>query len=126
MRSRLKGASDEAAMQLAQREKAAVKVGGVSLNDKDDVLASVLIDLSQNAALSASLDVGDNIAQQTGPGGEDASQSGAAGRLPGAEVADMPSILVETGFISNPAEEEEAAGQGPPGAAGKRRPCGDP
>ena len=54
----LKGASDEASRRLAQRENAADLVGGVSLAGKDPVLASVLLDLSQNAALSASLDVG--------------------------------------------------------------------
>ena len=58
----LKGASDEAARQLAARENATV--GGVPLSDKDDVLASVLYDLSQNAALSASLDVGDDISRE--------------------------------------------------------------
>jgi N-acetylmuramoyl-L-alanine amidase len=60
----LKGASDEAARQLARRENASV--GGVSLDDKDDVLASVLFDLSQSAALSASLDVGNQVARQMG------------------------------------------------------------
>ena len=57
----LKGASDEAAKRLAERENASSLVGGVSLSDKDDVLASVLLDLSQNAALSASLDVGADV-----------------------------------------------------------------
>ena len=50
-----KGASDEEARLLAERENAAVRVGGVSLEDKDEVLAEVLLDLSQSAALSASL-----------------------------------------------------------------------
>ena len=57
----LKGASDEAARALAERENASVRVGGVTLEDKDEVLASVLLDLSQNAALSASLDVGSKV-----------------------------------------------------------------
>ena len=47
-------ASNEAARWLAERENAADLIGGVSLDDKGDVLASVLLDLSQNAAISAS------------------------------------------------------------------------
>jgi N-acetylmuramoyl-L-alanine amidase len=49
-----KGATDEAARTLAERENASDLLGGVSLSDKDDVLASVLLDLSQSAAISAS------------------------------------------------------------------------
>jgi len=56
-----KGASDEEARLLAERENAAVWVGGVSLEDKDQVLAEVLLDLSQSAALSASLEVGARV-----------------------------------------------------------------
>ena len=51
-------ASDEVARRLAERENAADLIGGVSIADKDDVLARVLLDLSQNAAISASLLVG--------------------------------------------------------------------
>ena len=54
-------ASSEEARLLAERENATVTVGGVSLNDKDPVLAEVLLDLSQNAAMSASLDVGGHV-----------------------------------------------------------------
>ena len=50
-----------AARQLAERENAAVRVGGVSLEDKDEVLASVLLDLSQTATIQSSLDVGDRM-----------------------------------------------------------------
>jgi len=64
-----KGASDEASMRLAARENAAHLIGGVSLDDKDPTLASVLLDLSQNASLSASIDIGaemlEEIAQVT-------------------------------------------------------------
>ena len=50
-----RGASDEASRWLAERENASDLIGGVSLDDKDDVLASVLLDLSQTASLNASL-----------------------------------------------------------------------
>ena len=59
-----KGATDEASRRLAERENAADLVGGVTLKDKDQVLASVLLDLSQNASLSSSMDVGDQVLDQ--------------------------------------------------------------
>ncbi len=60
----LKGASDEAAKRLAERENASALVGDVHLSGKGPVLASVLLDLSQNAALSASLEVGDKVIKE--------------------------------------------------------------
>jgi N-acetylmuramoyl-L-alanine amidase len=100
----LKGASDEAARQLAARENASV--GGVSLQDKDDVLASVLLDLSQNASLSASLDVGDDVIRELSLIGKTHRRMVQQAGLIVLKSPDIPSILVETGFISNPTEEE--------------------
>ena len=101
----LKGASDEAAKQLAERENASV--GGVSLEDKDDVLASVLIDLSQNASLSASLDVGSHVIREMGKVAKMHRKSVQQAGLLVLKSPDMPSILVETAFISNPTEEKK-------------------
>lgn len=101
----LKGASDEAAKQLAQRENASV--GGVSLEDKDDVLASVLIDLSQSASLSASLDVGSHVSREMGKVTKMHRKTVQQAGLLVLKSLDMPSILVETAFISNPAEEKK-------------------
>ena len=56
-----RGASSEMARWLARKENAADLAGGVSLDDKDDVLAEVLLDLSQTATIEASVDVADNI-----------------------------------------------------------------
>jgi N-acetylmuramoyl-L-alanine amidase len=98
-------ASSEAARWLAERENAADLIGGVSLDDKSDVLASVLLDLSQNASISASRDAAAQVL----------SELDHVGRLKKSEVQhaslivltspDVPSMLVETAFISNPEEE---------------------
>lgn len=101
----LKGATDEAAMRLAQRENAADLVGGVSLAGKDDVLASVLLDLSQNAALGASLDVGAKILDELAKVGSMHRRTVQQAGFLVLKSPDVPSILVETAFISNPAEE---------------------
>jgi N-acetylmuramoyl-L-alanine amidase len=101
----LKGASDEAAKRLAERENASSLVGGVSLADKDAVLASVLLDLSQNAALSASLDVGSEVIGQLARIGKVHRRSVQQAGFLVLKSPDVPSILVETAYISNPAEE---------------------
>ncbi len=101
----MQGASDEAAHQLAQRENASV--GGVSLDDKDEVLASVLLDLSQNAALSASLDVGGKVAIELSRVTRMHRRSIQQAGFLVLKSPDMPSILVEAAFISNPAEEKK-------------------
>jgi N-acetylmuramoyl-L-alanine amidase len=106
----LKGASDEAARQLARRENASV--GGVSLDDKDDVLASVLLDLSQNASLSASLDVGNRVAGEMGKVAKMHRRSVQQAGFLVLKSPDLPSILVETAFISNPTEEKKLRDRG--------------
>jgi len=102
----LKGASDEESRLLAQRENASVKVGGVSLDDKDEVLASVLLDLSQNAALSASLEVGSEVIHELSRIGKVHRRTVQQAVLIVLKSPDMPSILVETAYISIPSEEK--------------------
>jgi len=101
-----RGASSEAARWLAARENAADLIGGVSLDDKDQVLASVLLDLSQTATIGASLDLGGRVLgqlRQLGPlHKQDVQQAG----FLVLKSPDIPSILVETAFISNPREEK--------------------
>ena len=100
------GASSEAAKWLADNENASDLIGGVSLDDKDDVLKSVLLDLSQTASIEASIELGREVL-----GG--LKNIGAVHRK-GVQHAgfmvlkspDIPSILVETAFISNPTEEK--------------------
>jgi N-acetylmuramoyl-L-alanine amidase len=99
------GATSEAARRLADRENAADRIGGVALHDKDEVLASVLLDLTQNATMEASDRAAANILQ--------ALQKTHTIHQPGIQKAgfavlkspDVPSVLVETAFISNPEEE---------------------
>ena len=103
----LKGASDEEARLLAERENAAVRVGGVSLDDKDPVLAEVLLDLSQNASLSASLDVGSKVIGELSRIVKVRRKTVQQAGLLVLKSPDMPSILVETAYISNPTEEKK-------------------
>ena len=101
----LRGASSEQASILAEKENAADLIGGVRLDDKDDLLASVLLDLSQTATIEASVDVASRILSGLkGVGKVHKSHVEQAGfRV--LKSPDLPSILVETAFISNPTEE---------------------
>ena len=92
---------------LSRRGKETIKVGDVVLNDKDPVLASVLYDLSQNAALSASNDVGNRVSKQLSRVAKMHSLKVKEKSLAVLTSAEVPSILVETGFISNPGEEKK-------------------
>ena len=101
----LRGASSEAARWLAEKENAADLVGGVSLDDKDAVLASVLLDLSQTASITASLDAAAKVLHELDRIGElKRSQVQQAGFVV-LKAPDIPSMLIETAFISNPEEE---------------------
>ncbi len=101
-----RGATSQAARWLADQENSADLVGGVSLDEKDPGLAAVLLDLSQSATMRASDDV---AAQVLG-----ALKSVGKAHKPAVERAnfvvlrspDVPSMLVETGFITNPGEEQ--------------------
>ncbi len=104
-----RGASSTAAGYLAQRENAADLVGGVRLSDKDDVLAGVLADLSMTSTLDTSLKLGDGVLRKmdrvTKLHKDRVEQAGFAVL----KSPDIPSILIETGFISNPAESRKLA-----------------
>lgn len=100
-----KGATSEAARWLANSENAADLVGGVSLNDKEDVLASVLLDLSQSATQDASVNVAKKVLKNFERIGELHYASVQKAGFLVLKSPDVPSILVETAFISNPSEE---------------------
>jgi N-acetylmuramoyl-L-alanine amidase len=100
-----RGATNEAARWLAERENAADLMGGVSLADKGNRLASVLLDLSQSANISASMAAAHSVlGALEGVGLVRKSEVQQAGFVV-LKSPDIPSMLVETAYISNPAEE---------------------
>ena len=108
----LKAASNEEARLLAERENAAVRIGDVSLDDKDEVLAEVLLDLSQNAALSASLEVGAAVIGDLSGVVRVRRNTVQQADFLVLKSPDMPSILIETAYISNPTEEKRLRDSG--------------
>jgi N-acetylmuramoyl-L-alanine amidase len=100
-----KGATDEAAKLLAERENSADLIGGVDIKDKDDMLASVLVDLSQNASLEASMEVGDLFVGEMSRVGKVRKTRVQQAGFKVLKSPDIPSILVETAFISNAQDE---------------------
>ncbi|MEW8507838.1 MAG: N-acetylmuramoyl-L-alanine amidase [Candidatus Thiodiazotropha sp.] len=101
-----RGASSEAARWLAERENSADLVGGVSLEDKDDMLASVLLDLSQIGTLQASSAAADRVFKQLKQLGKTHKRKVQQAGFVVLKSPDIPSMLVETAFISNPDEEK--------------------
>jgi N-acetylmuramoyl-L-alanine amidase len=99
------GASSEAARWLADSENASDLVG-VSLNDKEDVLASVLLDLSQTATQEASVNIANHVLKCFDNVEELHKASVQKAGFIVLKSPDIPSILVETAFISNPSEEQ--------------------
>jgi N-acetylmuramoyl-L-alanine amidase len=100
-----RGATNEAARRLADLENAADLMGGVSLADKGNTLASVLLDLSQSANISASMAAAQSvIGALQGVGLVRKPQVQQAGFVV-LKSPDIPSMLVETAYISNPQEE---------------------
>ncbi|MDY0050388.1 MAG: N-acetylmuramoyl-L-alanine amidase, partial [Halothiobacillaceae bacterium] len=76
------------------------------LGDHDDVVASVLLDLAQTAALQSSLDVGGRVLRQLGDIGDLHRREVQQAGFMVLKSPDIPSILVESAFISNPGEEQ--------------------
>ncbi|PWW41257.1 N-acetylmuramoyl-L-alanine amidase [Chromohalobacter israelensis] len=103
------GATSESARWLAASENRADLIGGVDgsldLSDKDEVLRGVLLDLTMTATMNESLSTGGQVLDQLGRVNRlHKSQVEQAGFVV-LKSPDIPSLLVETGFISNPSEE---------------------
>lgn len=101
-----RGASSQAARWLADQENAADLIGGVSLGDKDSTLASVLLDLSQSATMRASDDVARNVLASLHNLGRTHKSQVERANFVVLRSPDVPSMLVETAFITNPGEEQ--------------------
>jgi N-acetylmuramoyl-L-alanine amidase len=100
-----RGKTSEAARWLADRENRADLVGGVSLDDKDDTLAAVLLDLQQGYAMQASESIANNVLKAIGQLGPTHRGYVERANFVVLRSPDVPSILVETAFITNPSEE---------------------
>ncbi len=100
-----RGASSEAARWLADQENSADLVGGVSLDDRDDTLAAVLLDLSQSATMRASEDAATHVLAALKSVGKTHKHDVERANFVVLRSPDVPSMLVETAFISNPEEE---------------------
>ncbi len=102
-----RGASSEAARWLAQHENSADLVGGVKLANRESMVANVIMDLSQNATKEASRKVAGKILSNFKSIGDLHKNSVQKAGFMVLKSPDIPSILVETAFISNPKEERK-------------------
>lgn len=102
-----RGASNEAARWLADSENRSDLVGGVSLDDKDNTLAAVLLDLSQSATMKASDDVANHVLDAMKRVGKTHKPNVERANFVVLRSPDVPSMLIETAFISNPDEEKK-------------------
>ncbi len=103
----LNGASSEAARWIADKENKSDLIGGIALDGKDDLIKSVLFDLSQTATIQDSLEFGNDVLKHIG---KVSSLNNGKVQQAGFVVLkahDMPSILIETAFLSNPSEEKK-------------------
>ncbi len=101
-----RGATSEAAHWLAKEENQSELMGGLDLSDKSNLLKSVLINLSQAATIRSSLELGEDLVRNVGS----FAQLHRGHRIEQAAFVvlkspDIPSLLIETGFISNKSEE---------------------
>ena len=102
-----RGATSASARYLAKKENESDLIGGVSLDDKDPVLARTLLDLSQTATINDSLKLGKAVLGHIGEINKLHKNHVEQAGFAVLKSPDIPSILVETAFISNPEEERK-------------------
>ncbi len=101
------GASSETARWLADKENAADLAGGVSLHDKEDLLAHVLLDLSMTKTIELGVAFADEILAELRRVGKVHSPRVEQAGFVVLKSPDIPSVLVEAAYISNPTEEQQ-------------------
>jgi N-acetylmuramoyl-L-alanine amidase len=101
-----RGATSAAARHLAQKENQSDLIGGVNLGVRDPVLARTLLDLSQTATINDSLKLARHVLSELGDVNELHKHAVEQAGFAVLKAPDVPSILVETAFISNPEEEK--------------------
>jgi N-acetylmuramoyl-L-alanine amidase len=101
-----KGASSAAARYLAQKENEADKVGGVNFTVSDPHLARTLMDLTQTATQNDSMKLGKSVLSNLGSVNALHKSSVEQAGFAVLKAPDIPSVLIETAFISNPEEEK--------------------
>jgi N-acetylmuramoyl-L-alanine amidase len=101
-----RGASSAFAKFLANQENEADLIGGVSIDDKDPLLAKTLLDLSQEATINDSLKFGNHVLKEIKKVNNLHKKYVEQAGFAVLKAPDIPSILVETAFISNPEEEK--------------------
>ncbi|MCB1583089.1 MAG: N-acetylmuramoyl-L-alanine amidase [Marinicella sp.] len=102
-----RGASSEAAKWLAASENKSDQIGGVVIEDKQDVLSQVLYDLSQNAALEESHKAARSVHEAMKKVVKLHGQGFGQANFLVLKSPDVPSMLIETGYISNPNDEKK-------------------
>ncbi|HEC26196.1 MAG TPA: AMIN domain-containing protein [Gammaproteobacteria bacterium] len=101
------GASSETARWLANKENAADLVGGASISDREDVVAGVLLDMQMDKTLEYSLSFGGQVLKEMRKITKLHSKTVQQAGFVVLKSPDIPSVLIETGFISNPYEERK-------------------
>lgn len=102
-----RGASSETARWLANKENAADLVGGASISDREDDVAGVLLDMQMDKTLEFSLGFGAQVLKEMKKIAKLHSKTVQQAGFVVLKSPDIPSVLVETGFISNPYEERK-------------------
>jgi N-acetylmuramoyl-L-alanine amidase len=108
-----RGASSEAARFLAQRENSAdLRLGGVPIESKDETLTSVLLDLAQSGSLEASHSLATRLISEMHRVGKVRKPEVERANFAVLRSPDVPAVLIEAAFISNPSEERKLRTEG--------------
>jgi N-acetylmuramoyl-L-alanine amidase len=102
-----RGATSETARFLADKENSSDLIGGVSIGDREDHLALTLLDLSMTATRTTSVQAGEEILKEMGQISKLHKRNVEEASFVVLKSPDMPALLVETGFISNPTEARQ-------------------